>query len=112
MSKRYVGEGGVEIGPIRVWVESHEDGEWIRLGSLRHRRYHSPDGFQVGYGGSGPADLARSILWDVLDAEPDPIVYHAFKFEVIAELTGGESFTIYETDVRAWLDARGGTADG
>lgn len=109
--KRYVGEGGVKVGPIRVWVERRDDdgGTWRRVGLLKHRLRHSPDGFQIGYGGSGPADLARSILWDVLDSEPEPIVYHAFKFDVIAKLTGGESFVIYESDVRAWLDTRDST---
>jgi hypothetical protein len=29
---------------------------------LRHVNYHSLDGFEWGYGGSGPADLALSIL--------------------------------------------------
>lgn len=33
---------------------------------LRHVRRHSPGGFEWGYGGSGPADLARSLLIDVL----------------------------------------------
>ena len=30
--------------------------------TLHNYGYHSPDGFQIGYGGSGPADLAYSIL--------------------------------------------------
>lgn len=34
---------------------------------LFHKVYHSPDGFEWGYGGSGPADLALSILYDYLD---------------------------------------------
>ena len=29
---------------------------------LRHVAWHSPDGFEWGYAGSGPADLALSIL--------------------------------------------------
>lgn len=33
---------------------------------LHHVEYHSPDGFSWGYGGSGPADLALSILSDML----------------------------------------------
>lgn len=34
--------------------------------SLRHIAYHSPTGLEWGYGGSGPADLARSILVEVM----------------------------------------------
>ena len=29
---------------------------------LAHANIHSPDGFECGYGGSGPSDLAASIL--------------------------------------------------
>lgn len=29
--------------------------------------HHSPDGFEFGYGGSGPADLALNIVEEVLD---------------------------------------------
>lgn len=32
------------------------------LGLLAHRVRHSPDGFSWGYGGSGPAELARCLL--------------------------------------------------
>lgn len=32
------------------------------LGPLPHHLWHSPDGFQWGYHGSGPAELARCLL--------------------------------------------------
>jgi hypothetical protein len=34
---------------------------------LRHHVRHSPTGFSWGYGGSGPAELARCVLIDCLD---------------------------------------------
>ncbi|MBT9252140.1 MAG: hypothetical protein KM296_00220 [Brockia lithotrophica] len=34
---------------------------------LHHVERHSPTGFEWGYGGSGPADLALSILHDYLN---------------------------------------------
>lgn len=37
---------------------------------LLHVMLHSPTGFEWGYGGSGPADLALSILCDVLEERP------------------------------------------
>lgn len=40
------------------------------IGPLEHRPRHSPSGFSWGYGGSGPADLARCLL---LNALPDPV---------------------------------------
>ena len=45
-------------------------GSGHRLGDRRpltHVSYHSPDGFEWGYAGSGPADLALAILADYFD---------------------------------------------
>ena len=52
---------------------------------LIHVLRHSPDGFEWGYGGSGPADLALSILTDYLgDQEIAYKFYQAFKWAFIA----------------------------
>ena len=51
------GIGGIECQIVL------EDGSVEILSNLG---YHSPDGFQIGYGGSGPADLAYSIVMDYL----------------------------------------------
>ncbi len=60
---------------------------------LPHLVRHSPDGFEWGYPGSGPADLARSIVGDLLD-DQDPIAadYQRVKSALIATLPeeGGE----------------------
>ena len=37
---------------------------------LAHRAIHSPDGFEWGYAGSGPADLAFSILLSEIGEPP------------------------------------------
>ena len=48
---------------------------------------HSPTGFEWGYGGSGPAQLALAILADHLaDDEQAFNLHHRFKWMVIAEL--------------------------
>jgi hypothetical protein len=50
---------------------------------------HSPTGFEWGYGGSGPAQLALAILADHLrDDEQAFNFHHRFKWAVIAELPG------------------------
>jgi len=50
-------------------------------------RKHSPTGFEWGYGGSGPAQLALAILTDHLgDDEQALNLYQRFKWQVIAEL--------------------------
>jgi hypothetical protein len=50
------------IPPHRVIVVDEEG----RARELAHVVKHSPTGFSWGYAGSGPADLARSILLDVI----------------------------------------------
>ena len=48
---------------------------------------HSPTGFEWGYGGSGPAQLALAILADHLaDNEQALNFYQRFKWAVVAEL--------------------------
>lgn len=64
---------------------------------------HSPDGFNWGYRGSGPADLALNILLAVTKDREIAWRYHQdFKEEVIANLPweGGE---IRWEDVKKWL---------
>lgn len=48
---------------------------------------HSPDGFNWGYGGSGPSQLALAILLDYYGSgAPELNFYQTFKFRVIANL--------------------------
>lgn len=61
---------------------------------LRHLVYHSPTGFEFGYGGSGPADLARSICGHFTEnSRPDPRFYQTVKDRLLAG-AGGESVVI------------------
>ena len=70
---------------------------------LSHIERHSPDGFQWGYGGSGPADLARSILYDLLgDFNIVDRLYQTFKFDFVAK--ANRVLIIFESDIRAWLE--------
>jgi hypothetical protein len=48
---------------------------------------HSPTGFEWGYGGSGPAQLALAILADYLGNDDQAVVFHQdFKRCIIASL--------------------------
>jgi len=54
-------------------------------------RNHSPDGFEWGYGGSGPAQLALAICADSLGDDRRALsVYQEFKFRMIAPIQEGE----------------------
>ena len=54
------------LSPILVTVARYDDesGAFIGIDHLPHIVKHSPTGLAWGYGGSGPADLALSILAD------------------------------------------------
>ena len=74
---------------------------------LKHLVRHSPDGFEWGYGGSGPADLARSIVGDLFeDPDPPPAIYQAVNRELVAKLPrcGGQ---ITEAEVNDVIDGPG-----
>lgn len=48
---------------------------------------HSPTGFEWGYGGSGPAQLALALLADHLDNDDEAVALHQdFKRMVVADL--------------------------
>lgn len=85
---------------------------------LRHVVLHSPTGFGWGYGGSGPADLALSILCDVLGERPsEKQIYHGrfkayphhqdFKREFVAKWEFGGGFEIDSDTIIDWLHKRG-----
>lgn len=103
--KRYVGEpeGNGFGGQVVVIVD--EDSRYL----LKHHVHHSPDGFAWGYHGSGPSELARCILWDVLDhpEPPPPQLYHQFKNEVIAGLDQRSEFSLDESFIWDWLQSKG-----
>jgi hypothetical protein len=48
---------------------------------------HSPTGFEWGYGGSGPAQLALALLADALDDDAIAVILHQrFKWKFIATM--------------------------
>ncbi|WP_408960765.1 DUF6166 domain-containing protein [Natrinema sp. 74] len=48
---------------------------------------HSPSGFEWGYGGSGPAQLALALLLDYTDDEEVALAHYTeFKTEVVSQL--------------------------
>lgn len=68
---------------------------------LRHICRHSPDGFQWGYGGSGPADTALSILTDCVGEAKANKYYQDFKFAFISGAIN--ELEITEKQILNWL---------
>jgi len=63
---------------------------------------HSPDGFQWGYSGSGPAQLALALLFDATnDSNIAKTHYQDFKWEVVA--CWYNEWEITRQEILGWL---------
>lgn len=73
--------------------------------SLPHIRRHSPTGYEWGYGGSGPADLALSILTDLIGFARAVEHYMDFKSDVVSKIpTSGA--VLSESQILDWLRSK------
>ena len=109
IKKIYRGEPG---GSVKVSLTSGKSRP------LLHVVLHSPTGFGWGYGGSGPADLALSLLCDVLGERPsEKQIYHGrfrafahhrdFKREFVARWDFSSGSEIDSQTIAEWLRKRG-----
>lgn len=56
---------------------------------------HSPDGFEFGYGGSGPSQLALAILLEIVESQVIAVkCYQKFKWDFIANKSQVDSFEL------------------
>lgn len=111
----YVGVrlGGDAAAPALVVVTYWRDRELLGFVPLKHHVLHSPTGFNWGYGGSGPADLALAILLDFLQEDPAPErlrrglspawqVHQPFKWVFVAKFPDA-GWALPEHFIAAWL---------
>jgi Family of unknown function (DUF6166) len=102
--RTYRGQAGPDFpgGPAKIIV-TEDDGS---THPLRHVVKHSPMGMNWGYGGSGPADTALSLLVDALNLDPDNVPrnlpYQRFKFALVAGW--GQSWVLTQEDIIDWYD--------
>ena len=104
--KLYIGS---RIGGCSVHVVKGD-----RLRSLDHVEYHSPDGFEWGYAGSGPADTALSILADYFEEDAEAalrpgskafLLHQYFKDHFLVRVPE-EHFSIREDEIKDWIESR------
>ena len=89
----------------KVWIESAEyEGGWRDLPLRLDVFNRSPSGFEWGYLGSGPAQLALAILCDYL-GEPQLAVrfYLEFKDDIVARWKDDE-WALTEQELAEWFD--------
>jgi hypothetical protein len=68
----------------RVWLDNKE----IFPEESQSLINHSPDGFNWGYRGSGPSQLALAILLEVTDRQTALKFYQKFKWEYVSNWQG------------------------
>jgi len=69
---------------------------------LKHHQIHSPDGFEWGYAGNGPADLAHAILTDYLGTQPPDLIRFAFRDQIVAGLPH-DRFLLRQDQIEVWM---------
>lgn len=80
------------VGGATVMVQDGD--EQYELPGYHDEVNHSPDGFQWGYRGSGPAQLAFAILAEAYTVEFAHEHYQSFKKHFVAQLDGDEDFLL------------------
>jgi len=105
MAKVY---SGIRTKGLRSGVMISVGTSMTDIHGLRHIVRHSPTGMEWGYAGSGPADLALSILVDVFGrAELADLYYMEFKFEYVAAWLDDE-WVVTSNEIDEWLRRKTG----
>lgn len=91
----YYGTRGKGVAVVTI----HQEGKPAR--TLNHIIHHSPTGLEWGYGGSGPADLALSLLTDACGRKIAWEWHQAFKWDVVAGLA--DSWTLKRSMIQDWV---------
>ena len=79
-----------------------KDGETLSPKPSQKVFNHSPDGFQWGYSGSGPAQLALALLLDVTGDEHSAVLLHQnFKADFVAGWR--EKWEITTEQIEEWI---------
>lgn len=105
-------DGTAYVEIVEVSEEDPDEGVWV--GELTHVVRHSPTGLEWGYGGSGPADTARSLLADLFPVRLANLLYQDFKWDYVAEFPSEmprglprdrryEQWRVSEAQIREWV---------
>ena len=98
-----------ERGPDGCKVWRVEDNRRTRLDPRPSQKLfnHSPDGFEWGYGGSGPAQLALALVLDTLgngDNYRAVGLHQAFKWKVVSRMAF-ERWELSQESIVAYIAA-------
>ena len=111
---------GKRINESRVTVTYHDSGLLKEVRGVKplplrpslEIANHSPDGFNWGYGGSGPAQLALALVYDAIKQENPTLslmevrgkaLYHYQDFKWKFVCGWGDTWEITSKDIVNWL---------
>lgn len=89
------------LGPCDIFIIEDGNKKILDPSPSQKLYNHSPDGFNWGYNGSGPAQAALGILLDCVGRQAALFFYQQFKFEFVAGW--GDGFTISEKIIKKWI---------
>lgn len=91
-------------GSTEVWVLDGQGGRLLDPAPSLRVANHSPTGFEWGYQGSGPAQLALALLLEHTgDEELARMAHQMFKCEVVANW--GQAWTVTGLSIDTWLSS-------
>jgi hypothetical protein len=105
----YLGKRNNSSMPQKIIIKIMYIDGTIEIEELLHINKHSLDGFEWGYSGSGPSDLALSILTDfckryeLMNNIPEKF-YQEFKLEIVSHLD--DKFELSGHEVGKWIDRK------
>lgn len=89
--------------PIKVYIEE----KFLDPKESQAIENHSPDGFNWGYGGSGPAQLALGLMLKFTDEKEMALqIYQAFKWDVIANQPEDQDLNLEIAKIKSWVELK------
>jgi hypothetical protein len=93
------------VGTEEVWVSENGFDKPLDPGPSLKVKIHSPDGFNWGYRGSGPSQLALALLLDVTgDEYNSETFYQEFKDEFVSRW--GDTWEANEDQIKFWFEEK------
>ena len=107
---RHLEDGGAEpYVVVMCLVDGKWQAEFLDPQPSQKIVNHSPDGFEWGYNGSGPAQLALALVLDVT-GQPGvaAFVYQDFKDDFVARWGRevDDRWSMTEEEIRSWVECR------
>jgi hypothetical protein len=108
-AKKWTYEAIRQNGIVTATIKLEVEPGYVEYFPLHHFVLHSPSGFEMGFGGSGPADLAYSILihwflsykFSIEEAKEEAAsLYQEFKRAFVAKES--ERLIITDSDIENW----------